>query len=160
VNHLLFSFHHLIHCREQIPYLALYRRDRNVSPMANNGSWSYSNNNHVSLLSTSQQTALPLPKSVNGNRSFANLAKLFGISTSYKDHHTDADEDDDEGEEEVGDAEEAEDAIDEDSLMWDAQVSPLVHLRHPNTHLLHTHNTGTSSLVTRSGVCCKGVSYE
>lgn len=98
--------------------------------MANNGSWSYSNNNHVSLLSTSQQTALPLPKSVKGNRSFANLAKLFGISSSYKGHQSDPEADE---EEEVGEAEEAEDAIDEDSLMWDAQVSPLIHLRYPNT---------------------------
>jgi hypothetical protein len=101
--------------------------------MTHGGSWSYSNNNHnVSLLSTSQQTALPLPKAVKGNRSFANLAKLFGISKSYKGEHSpDADEDE---EEEV----EAEDVMDEDSLMWDAQVSPS-----PLTLLIPKHTTYT-----------------
>ena len=107
--------------------------------MTNGGSWSYSSNNHnVSLLSTSQQTALPLPKAIKGNRSFANLAKLFGINTSYRgDHSPDADEDE---EEEV----EAEDVMDEDSLMWDAQVSlvlwPLFPFR--NTHI-NTQEAGT-----------------
>lgn len=89
--------------------------------MASSGSWSYSNSNHVSALSSSQQTALPLPKSVKGNRSFANLAKLFGINNSYRNDHT-SDAEDEEEEEEVLDIE---DAVDEDSLMWDAQVSPL-----------------------------------
>jgi len=102
--------------------------------MASSGSWSRSHNNHVSGLSSSQQTALPLPKSVKGNRSFANLAKLFGINSSYRDHHSDAGEDE---EEEVGEAEDAEDAIDEDSLMWDAQVSPFAQVI-SNTH---THTT-------------------
>ena len=99
--------------------------------MASSGSWSHSHNNHVSALSSSQQTALPLPKSVKGNRSFANLAKLFGISSSYRDHHSDAEEDE---EEEAGEAEDAEDAIDEDSLMWDAQVSPLARSDPKHTH--------------------------
>jgi hypothetical protein len=114
--------------------------------MTSSGSWSYHNNNHASLLSTSQQTALPLPKAVKGNRSFANLAKLFGISSSYRgDHSPDAEEDEDD---EVADAEEAEDAIDEDSLMWDAQVSPLAP-SDTSSHHTHTNNTGTSLLVTR-----------
>ena len=114
--------------------------------MANSGSWSYSNSNHVSLLSSSQQTALPLPKSVKGNRSFANLAKLFGISTSYREHHSDP-EDDEEEEVGEGEAEEAEDAIDEDSLMWDAQVSPLVHLRYTNTQHTQPHTQHRSVII-------------
>ena len=108
--------------------------------MASSGSWSRSLNNHVSALSSSQQTALPLPKSVKGNRSFANLAKLFGINSSYRDHHSDADAEEDE-DEEVGEDEDAEDAIDEDSLMWDAQVSPLARSHPIHTHIYHT---GTS----------------
>jgi hypothetical protein len=109
--------------------------------MASSGSWSRSHNNHVSNLSSSQQTALPLPKSVKGNRSFANLAKLFGINSSYRDHHSDAEEDEDE---EVGEAEDAEDAIDEDSLMWDAQVSPLVRSHPIHTHISHRNVIGWS----------------
>lgn len=79
-------------------------------------SWTHTHD--VSLLSSSQQTALPLPRSVKGNRSFANLAKLFGIGSGYphvedEEHEVEVEEEDDD--------EEA-DAIDEDSLMWDAQV--------------------------------------
>jgi hypothetical protein len=120
--------------------------------MTSSGSWSYSHNNHVSLLSSSQQTALPLPKSVKGNRSFANLAKLFGINSSYRNDHSETEEDE---EEEVLDPE---DAVDEDSLMWDAQVGPLSRLRHPKH--THTHNTGTNrhGMVTRPSTCYDRIS--
>jgi hypothetical protein len=81
-------------------------------------SWTQTHNHDVSLLSTSQQTALPLPRSVKGNRSFANLAKLFGIGSGHPEEvYNEA-----EGGDEEHDVEEEADAVDEDSLMWDAQV--------------------------------------
>jgi hypothetical protein len=91
---------------------------------------SWTHNHDASLLSTSQQTALPLPRSVKGNRSFANLAKLFGIGHG----HSDSGEVYAEGEVEDEDheAEEEADTIDEDSLMWDAQVrAPLLNASAP-----------------------------
>jgi len=125
--------------------------------MTNGGSWSYSSNNHnVSLLSTSQQTALPLPKAIKGNRSFANLAKLFGINTSYRgDHSPDADEDE---EEEV----EAEDVMDEDSLMWDAQVSLVLWPLFPSETHTYTHRKQEQLvMVTRPGVrVCWGECFK
>jgi hypothetical protein len=82
-----------------------------------------------------QQTALPLPKAIKGNRSFANLAKLFGVGTSYRDDPAEAGEsaeDEEDDEEEPGAGDETEDAVDEDSLMWDAQASlfPSIHTTH------------------------------
>lgn len=78
-----------------------------------------------SPLSSSFKSSLPLPKVLRQNRSFANLTKFLGIAAG--DEYRDGDqspegEDDDTGEIE----EDAPDAIDEESLMWDAQVSALV----------------------------------
>lgn len=75
-----------------------------------------------SPLSASLKSTLPLPKALRQNRSFANLARLLGIANGdgEGDQSPEADGDDvDNGEIE----EDVADAIDEESLMWDAQVS-------------------------------------
>ena len=73
-----------------------------------------------------KSSALPLPSlKLKHNRSFALLAQMIGIgsgSGSAKEEESgdDQGEDEEDGE---GDEEALEDEVDEDTLLWDAQVS-------------------------------------
>lgn len=83
-----------------------------------------------SPLSSSIKSTLPLPKAIRENRSFANLARLLGLA--HGDDSRDHEQGDDSlglDDEYDGEMEEEEDAdgegsevVDEESLMWDAQV--------------------------------------
>lgn len=81
----------------------------------------------------------PLPRAIRQNRSFANLAKLIGLASDTagkakggdddraslsapEDDDEDEDEDDEEDDDDDDDDDQQTDEVDEESLMWDAQV--------------------------------------
>lgn len=73
------------------------------------------------ILSASLKSTLPLPKALRENRSFANLAKFLGIGAEEGDDDLPGGAEEDGGM--VEEEEDASDVVDEESLMWDAQVS-------------------------------------
>lgn len=96
--------------------------------MATTRSYSHSNSNtshHASSpLASSFKSALPLPKALRENRSFANLARFLGIANGDDgDQSPCAEEEEEEYDGQV--EEDGGDVVDEESLMWDAQVRSL-----------------------------------
>ena len=81
-------------------------------------------------LESPSPSSLPPPPAAKGNRSFANLARFFGVGIS-RDHpvdqeaKVDSDSDDEIGVEAAETAEAEEEPMDEESLMWQAQVCAL-----------------------------------
>lgn len=80
--------------------------------------------------STSPPSFLPLPRALRQNRSFAQLTRLLGISAPKEgtDSGSEAGDDDDDDENRTlsGSGDDDGDPnsdVDEESLMWDAQVS-------------------------------------
>lgn len=84
----------------------------------------------TALALSPRTSSLPLPTLNRANRSFANLARLFGIGGAKSDDpNGTGNGSGEEGEDEAEDAEhgdedeDGEGEVDEESLMWDAQVS-------------------------------------
>ena len=79
-----------------------------------------------SPLASGSKSTLPLPKAIRENRSFVNLARLLGLANGHGDESRDGDHSGDGldgGIEEEGDDDgDGSEIVDEESLMWDAQV--------------------------------------
>lgn len=117
----------------------------------NNAASSSSYSYHPVLDPASYGSSLPLPAASRANRSFANLARFFGVGANQQDRREsdgsdggveydsrdntskskgkgkgreeDQEDEDEEDEDEDEDADGDGDGMDEEGLMWDAQVS-------------------------------------